>query len=674
MKVPFRLTRQFMLCCALVPAVVGTSQAARPATRPNVVVMMVDDMGFAGPSIAPYGNPHYKTPGMDRLAREGMLFTDFHASGAICSATRAGLVTGRYQQRAGIEAVIHPRDTHPEHRKGLHESEVTFAELFKAAGYATGLVGKWHLGYAKETPRYHPMNHGFDFFTGYVSGNIDYINHWGDHMAHDWWHGRKETREVGYTTHLINRYALEFIEQNKDRPFCLYVAHESPHSPVQGPNDPVQRGPGRQPRKTPHAEAMKQMILEMDKGVEQVRAKLVDLGLEKNTLFLFFSDNGDAPRTATGSPRFRGHKGSVYEGGTRVPAVAWWPGRIKSGVSTNDPSITLDVMPTILSVAGIAPPKNRPLDGIDLSPVLFERKPLPPRPLYWANLNNNGSRSEALRQGTWKLVVQHPGARPGTFANETVELFNLARDEGETDNLAARKPELAKAMLRQIKAWYADTQKTASPQPGGWIRRPRVAAKFFNGKDLKGWSTSQAKYWSVKEAVIVGHSAVDVPKNEIIWSNVEVRNFYLAVDVKLAPDNRNAGIQFRSKKADAAGQALGYQADVGLGVWGKLYHEHGRGKLDWNDRGLQAAKPGRWNRYEILAVGHRIWTAINGKLCVAFEDLAGELSGKIAFQIHSGPPQTVQYRVLKLIHDPKIELVGMNEKELAAKLTRKATR
>ena len=327
-----------------------------------------------------------------------------------------------------------------------------------------------------------------------------------------------------------------------------------------------------------------------------------------------------------------------------------------------------------MSVAGIAPPKNRPLDGIALSPVLFERKPLPPRPLYWANLNNNGSRSEALRRGTWKLVVQHPGARPGTFANETVELFNLSRDEAETDNLAARKPELATAMLRQIKAWYADTQKTASPQPGGWIRRPRVAAKFFNGKDLKGWSTSQAKYWSVKEAAIVGHSAVNVPKNEFIWSNVEVRNFYLAVDVKLAPDNRNAGIQFRSKKADAAGQALGYQADVGLGVWGKLYHEHGRGKLDWNDRGLQAAKPGQWNRYEILAVGHHIWTAINGKLCVAFEDPAGELSGKIAFQIHSGPPQTVQYRVLKLIHDPKIELVGMNEKELAAKLTRKATR
>ena len=447
---------------------------AADTNRPNIVVMMVDDMGFAGPSIAPYGNPNYKTPGMDRLASEGMRFTDFHASGAICSATRAGLVTGRYQQRAGIEAVIHPHSTHPEHRKGLQDSEVTFAELFKKAGYSTGLVGKWHLGYAKETPKYHPMNHGFDYFMGYVSGNIDYINHWGDHMAHDWWHGRKETKEEGYTTHLINKYALEFIEQNKDGPFCLYIAHESPHAPVQGPNDPIQRGPGAKKRTTPHVEAMKQMILEMDKGVEQVRAKLVELGLEKNTLFLFFSDNGDAPRTATGSPRFRGHKGSVYEGGTRVPAIAWWPGKIKPATSTDALSITLDVMPTILSVAGIGPPKERPLDGIDLSSVLFEQKALPARPLYWANLNNNGSRAEALRDGRWKLVVQHPKAKPGTFENETIELFNLVKDESEKTNLAAAQPERAAAMLKQLKAWYADTQKTASPQPGGWLKVARI--------------------------------------------------------------------------------------------------------------------------------------------------------------------------------------------------------
>ncbi len=650
--------------------VAGTVHASKPTGRPNIIVMMVDDMGFAGPSIAPYGNPNYKTPGMDRLAREGMLFTDFHASGAICSATRAGLVTGRYQQLAGIEAVIHPHATHPEHRKGLQDDEITFAELFKAAGYSTGLVGKWHLGYAAETPTYHPMNHGFDYFMGYVSGNIDYINHWGDHMQHDWWHGRKETSEEGYTTHLINKYALEFIEQHKDKPFCLYVAHESPHSPVQGPNDPIQRGPGARKRTTPHSEAMMRMILEMDKGVEQVRAKLVELGLERNTLFLFFSDNGDAPGTATGSPRFRGHKGSVYEGGTRVPAVAWWPGRIKAGTRADDLSITLDVMPTILSVAGIAPPDKRALDGVDLSPALFEQAPIPARPLFWADLSNNGSRSEALRDGSWKLVVQHPRAKPGTFENETVELFNLDKDEGEKNNLADEQPERAAAMLARIKAWYADTQKKASPQPGGWNRKPRRETSFFSGKDLTGWKGNDG-YWSVKENAIVGHSAENVPRNEFLWSAATVRDFHLVVDVKLTPDARNAGIQFRSKPINDTGQALGYQADVGEGVWGKLYHEHGRGKLDWNNRADGAVKTGEWNKYEILAVGHRIWTAINGKLCVAINDTAGELSGKIAFQIHGGPPQTVYYRNPVLTHDPKIELAGLNEKELNAKLPMK---
>jgi arylsulfatase A-like enzyme len=225
---------------------------------------MVDDMGFAGPSIAPYSNPNYQTPGMNRSAREGMRFTDFHSSGTVCSPTRAGLLTGRYQQRAGIEAVIHPYSGHPEHRKGLRKSETTFAELFKESDYNTGVVGKWHLGYPKDDPEFHPQNHGFDYFRVYHSGNIDYINHWGDHYDHDWWHDKIETSETGYTTHLINRYALEFIEENKDKPFCLYVAHESPHAPIQGPNDPIQRGPGAATRETSADEAMKQMILEMD--------------------------------------------------------------------------------------------------------------------------------------------------------------------------------------------------------------------------------------------------------------------------------------------------------------------------------------------------------------------------------------------------------------------------
>jgi hypothetical protein len=209
----------------------------------------------------------------------------------------------------------------------------------------------------------------------------------------------------------------------------------------------------------------------------------------------------------------------------------------------------------------------------------------------------------------------------------------------------------------------------AEPQKSG---KPKLDATFFNGKDLTGWLASEMKYWSVKDGAIVGHSEVNVPGNKFIWADAEVKDFYLVVEVKLTPDNRNAGIQFRSKKANASGQAVGYQADVGAGVWGKLYHEHGRGKLDWNNNAAGAVKPGDWNRYEILAVGHKIWTAINGKLCVALEDPKGELSGKISFQIHGGPAQTVLYRNPTLTHNPKIALEKQTEKQLLAALPKKA--
>ncbi len=195
-----------------------------------------------------------------------------------------------------------------------------------------------------------------------------------------------------------------------------------------------------------------------------------------------------------------------------------------------------------------------------------------------------------------------------------------------------------------------------------------VDRNFFNQQDLTGWSSSEMSYWSVRDGAIVGHSSEPVKGNKFLWSNVAVGDFYFVLDVRLEPDSRNAGIQIRSKKVDENGQAYGYQADVGVGYWGKLYHEHGRAMLDSNDHGLNAVEPGKWNRYEILAVGHQIWTSINGTLCTAIEDPLGELTGYIAFQIHGGEPQTVSYRIIKLEHNPKIELEGYDESQLKKKL------
>ena len=198
--------------------------------------------------------------------------------------------------------------------------------------------------------------------------------------------------------------------------------------------------------------------------------------------------------------------------------------------------------------------------------------------------------------------------------------------------------------------------------------KAQTETKFFNKQNLTGWFASDMRYWSVENGVIIGVTHEKLNKNQFLWSKVKVTDFYLDVDVFLDPNDRNAGIQFRSQKADSTGQALGYQADMGKDVWGRLYHEHGRGKLYWGDRGEAAVKTGQWNKYEILAVGDQIWTAINGKLAVAVKDPGGDRSGYIALQIHSGDAQKVKYKINKLIHNPKVSLAGLNAAQLKKEL------
>ncbi|MEC5128979.1 sulfatase-like hydrolase/transferase [Verrucomicrobiales bacterium BCK34] len=445
------------------------------AKQPNLIVIMVDDMGYAGLSC--FGNPYFKTPQLDRLAAEGIRFTDFHSSGTVCSPTRAGLLTGRYQQRAGIEAVIHPVSDHPEHRKGLQLSETTFAEVLKEAGYTTGLIGKWHQGYPQNSDDFHPQNHGFDEFVGYHSGNIDFISHVGDHYAHDWWHGKIETPEEGYSTHLINHYTSDFIKRHAvdEKPFCLYVAHEAIHNPLQKPGDPVRRTEDEWNRwdwknasEEEWIEMYKGMTLPVDEGIGEIRRILEEQGIAENTLILFFSDNGPASDLPSDSSQWRGKKGSVYEGGHRVPALAWWPGKIQQGQVSDATLLSLDVMPTLLSLAGVKADAYK-LDGKDISSLLLKGNPVEGRPLFWASMGNGGQRAEAMREGPWKLVVLHPKAKPGTFENEKVELYHLEDDPGESTDLANREPERTAAMLGKLKHWYAETRKGKTEQPGGWL-------------------------------------------------------------------------------------------------------------------------------------------------------------------------------------------------------------
>jgi len=442
------------------------------ARKPNLIVIMTDDMGYGDAGC--YGGKDFPTPNIDRLAREGMRFTDFHSSCPVCSPTRAGLLTGRYQQRAGVPGVIYAPFNRNRHH-GLQMKEVTFAELLKKRGYATGVFGKWHLGYQEQ---YNPTYQGFDRYVGYVSGNVDFHSHIDGAGVFDWWHQNQHNKEEGYTTHLITKHAVEFIRASGKKPYCLYIAHEAPHDPYQGPNDPPVRKEGdnkliynhREPKHA--ARAYREMMVEMDKGVGEVMTAVRESGQAKNTFVMFFSDNGATGPGSCGG--LYGQKGSLWEGGHRVPGVAWWPGKIEAGSETDQLAFTIDVMPTLLDFAGAKKPKGLRLDGVSLRTLLLQNRPLGKRRLFWEY-----NQAVTMRDGDWKLILnggkapkaRNNLARPNidwdrpADGRDTLALFDLRKDREERRNLAEQYPQRVAAMKAAIKAWQADVAQGATVQP-----------------------------------------------------------------------------------------------------------------------------------------------------------------------------------------------------------------
>ena len=427
---------------------------ARP--RPNIVVIMADDLGYG--DLSSYDG-WIETPALDAMASEGVRFTDFHSSGAVCSPTRAGLLTGRYQQRAGIPNVIYANPAWNRHH-GLQPRETTIAELLGAEGYATGIVGKWHLGYRVQT---NPLRHGFDVFHGYVSGNVDYFSHVDGFGNHDWWDGESNREEPGYVTHLINDHAVAFMEEQAtaDRPFFLYVAHEAPHFPYQGPDDAGFRVVGERIPETREPEqvrrAYREMVEEMDAGIGAILDALRRLELAERTFVFFLSDNG---ATAAGSNGpLRGFKTSLWEGGHRVPAIAWWPGVIGAAATTGAVMTSIDLAATVLDVADVLLPQDRPLDGVSLLPHLLGGAAPDDRPLFWAYQQARRPVEQlAMRHGPWKLIVNGPDG-------PEVALYDLDEDPGETTNLAADEPERVAAMGDALDDWRFEVEEGATVQP-----------------------------------------------------------------------------------------------------------------------------------------------------------------------------------------------------------------
>ena len=428
--------------------------AAEPARRPNIVLILADDLGYG--DLGCYGCRDIRTPHLDRLAAQSVRFTNFYANGPECTPTRAALLTGRYPHRVGgLECAIglgnvgRYDDTTRLRRTndlGLPVGEVSLARRLKDAGYATALSGKWHLGYE---PMFAPNRHGFDEAFYALGGGMDYFLHvedpaWPEPALR---HNGKPLERPGYFTDLVAEEAVRVIRAPRDEPLFLYVAFTAPHAPYQGPEDGRPELPAKPGKPSPEVYAA--MVERLDEAVGRVLAALDEGGLAADTLVLFTSDNGG---TSNARPTpFRGHKGNTFEGGLRVPCVARWPGVLPAGATSDQVAITMDLTASIARAAGAAPPEGRAFDGIDILERSGLGRPASPRTLFWRA--RRGTRTWwAVRDGALKYVaLQDEDSR-------REHLFDLDRDPGEAHDLAALRGEDAGRLRRQLAAWEEEVR------------------------------------------------------------------------------------------------------------------------------------------------------------------------------------------------------------------------
>lgn len=433
--------KTFLCACVALVAFAPTSAEAGGQRRPNILVIVADDMGYHDAGFQ--GCKDIPTPKLDSLAQRGVRCTSGYVSGPYCSPTRAGLLTGRYQTRFGHEFNPGGGDN-----VGLPLSETTLANRLKAAGYATGLVGKWHLG---SGAKYHPQQRGFDEFFGFLDGAHAYFADKGPPILR----GTTVVQEKEYLTDAFGREALAFIDRHKEHPFFLYLAFNAVHTPMQATDARLKKFDSitDKTRRTYAA-----MLWAMDEAIGQVLAKLEATGLEEDTLIFFFSDNGGPVMLGTtinGSRNtpLRGSKRTTLEGGIRVPYVMAWKGKLPAGKVYDQPVIQLDVLPTALKAAGMEVKSEWNIDGVNLVPYLTGAQAgLPHETLYWRL-----GEQMAVRSGDWVLVRYDTAADGGKSpkAISPPRLYNLAADIGQATDLSAQQPERLRHLQDTWDRWNA---------------------------------------------------------------------------------------------------------------------------------------------------------------------------------------------------------------------------
>lgn len=471
-----RTTRGWQIVLAVVLGLGGrhvSDQKASGAERPpNLVLIYCDDLGYA--DIGPFGAQGYETPHLDRMAAEGMKFTRFVTAAAVCSASRAALLTGCYPQRVGILGALGPGA-----RVGIHEDEILIPELLKQRGYATAIFGKWHLG---DHPRFLPTRHGFDQYFGLPYSNDMWPHHpTGGHRYPPLplIEGEQVVQTMPDQSQLTTWYterAVAFIEANKDRPFFLYVPHSMPHVPLFVSD----KFKGKTARGL-----YGDVIAEIDWSVGQILGALARLGLDEHTLVFFSSDNGpwlSYGNHAGSAGPLREGKGTTFNGGHYEPTLFRWPGKIPPGTTCRELASTIDILPTLARLAGVELPRDRILDGRDLWPLLSgqpgAKSPHEVFYYYW----NNGL--EAVESGPWKLHLPHeyrtlagePGrdGKPGPYKQARIglALFNIEEDPGEQHDVADRHPEVVERLLALAEKAREDLGDSLTGREGAGRRQP----------------------------------------------------------------------------------------------------------------------------------------------------------------------------------------------------------
>ena len=396
-------------------------------SRPNVIVILADDLGIG--DLSCYGATDLRSPHIDALGESGIRFTNFYANGSVCSPTRASLLTGCYPDRVGVPGVIR---TNPIHNWGYFSPEaVTIADVLGQAGYDTALVGKWHLGI--ESPNL-PNQRGFRHFHGFLGDMMD--DYW-DHRRTGVNFLRLNQQEIdpeGHATTLFTDWAIDYLKGRADEqePFFLYLAYTAPHTPIQPPQEWLDKVVAREQGIDPKRAKLVALIEHMDHEVGRVLDSLLQSGLRDNTLVIFTSDNGGALHAGADNGSWRGSKGSLWEGGIRVPMIASWPGNVSAGTESDTVSITMDLFPTLCEAVGAS--CEQPIDGVSLLPSLKGEAQQFDRDLIWMRLEGNnamGRRNYSIRRGDWKIVQPDPFSK--------YELFNLASDPAEQSNIRGGK-------------------------------------------------------------------------------------------------------------------------------------------------------------------------------------------------------------------------------------------